>query len=254
MFNAKHLMRLLVAAIVTIDAQAATEAGAPDPNKLLEQSDMARGGGLKGVQLSSSVTEIRDGQAGSELKLQIQAAATDSLISFTEPPRVRGNRMLMQGRNMWFASPDVRKPVAISPRQRMLGEASNGDIATTNYSRDYDAALVGEGTVDGRAVWVLDLKAKSGSVAYDRIRYFVDKENALGIKAEYFAVSGNVLKTARIEYDNHVRYNGQTVRFVSRMEIADALEPSKRTVLKYWDVKVNDISSSTLSLANLTRN
>jgi hypothetical protein len=254
MFNAKHLMRLLLAAAVTFEAQAAIVDGAPDANKLLEQSDLARGGGLKGVQLSSSVTEIRDGRPGSELKLEIQAAATDSLISFTEPPRVRGNRMLMQGRNLWFASPDVRKPVAISPRQRMLGEASNGDIATTNYSRDYDAALVGEGTVDGHPVWVLDLKAKAAAVTYDRIRYYIDKEAALGIKAEYFAVSGNVLKTARIEYDNHVRHNGQTVRFVSRMEIADALEPSKRTVLKYWDVKVNDISSATLSLANLTRN
>ncbi len=131
----------------------------------------------------------------------------------------------------------------------MLGEAATGDVATTCYSRDYDATLVGEGTVDGRAVWVLDLRAKSANVAYDRIRYFIDKEAGLGINAEFFAAAGEVRKTARMEYDNHVRRNGRTVRFVSRVEIADALQPSKRTVLKYWDVRVRDSAPPTLSLA-----
>jgi hypothetical protein len=196
MFNARHWVRRLLAAAVTFDAQAGTGAQALDPNELLERSDMARGGGLQGVRMAGSATEIRDGR-----RLHRPAAAIDS------------------------------------------------DIATTNYSHDYNAALVGEGIVDGRPVWVLDLTAKTGGPAHGRIRYFVDKEHALGIKAEYFAASGNVLKTARIEYDNHVRHNGRTVRFASRVEIAEALDPAKRTILKYRDVSVHGMAPSEFGLA-----
>lgn len=246
MFKLKHLARRLLPPATT-----PARALPPDADALLEQSDRARGCGLTGVRLYSSVTEYRGEQPGSELRLEIVAAATDSLISFTSPPRLRGTRMLMRGRDMWFASPDVRQPVAISPRQPMLGEASNGDIATANYSRDYDAALVGEGTADGRPVWVLDLTAKSAAVVYERVRYFIDKDTGLGIKAEFSGSGHGVLKTARMEYDNHVRHHGTTVRFVSRIDIADAAEPGRHTVLRFWDVTVDDIAAAALSLADL---
>lgn len=235
-------------------AAAAAPVLAQSADKLLEASDLARGAGLKGIRLNSSITDFKGDKAGIELKLEIQGDGDASLVNFVDPPRVRGNKILIQGRNMWFASPDIKKPVAISPRQRMLGEASNGDIATTRYSRDYSATLAAEEVIDARPCWVLELRAKGTSVAYDRIRYFIDKKSLLGIKAEFFSVSGEVLKVARMEYDNQVSQQGSTVRFVSRMEIADALVPSKRTVIKYWDIRPGDIASAAFNLANLTRN
>jgi hypothetical protein len=255
MFKLTYFRRIaLIGALVLGACAAHAAAETQSADKLLVASDLARGGGLKGIRLYSSVTDFKGDKAGTELKLEIQGAGDDSLVNFVDPPRVRGNKILIQGRNMWFASPDVKKPVAISPRQRMLGEATNGDIATTRYGRDYNATLTGEEVIDGRSCWVLDLRAKGTSVAYDRIRYFIDKQSQLGVKAEFFSVSGDVLKMARMEYDNKVADQGHTVRFVSRMEISDALEPSKRTVLKYWDIRTDEITSAAFSLANLTRN
>lgn len=255
MFELTYLRHIVVIGMLVLGAfTARAAADVPAADKLLEASDLARGGGLKGIRINSSVTEFKGDKAGTELKIEILSVGDNSLINFVDPPRTRGNKILIQGRNMWFASPDVKKPVAISPRQRMLGQASNGDIATTRYGRDYNATLAGEEVIDGRPCWVLDLRAKGTSVAYDRIRYFIDKQSLLGIKAEFFSVSGDVLKVARMEYDNQVKRQGDTVRFVSRMEIADALEASKRTILKYWDIRLDDIASGTFNLTNLTRN
>ena len=50
--------------------------------------------------------------------------------------------MLFNDRTIWFIKPGLRKPVSISARQRLVGDAANGDIATTNYARDYDGATL----------------------------------------------------------------------------------------------------------------
>ncbi len=222
-------------------------------DQILADSDKARGGNLNGVRLKSTITEIKNGTPGTTLHLDVLSDRDNSLVVFTEPPRVRGNKMLIQGRNMWFASQDVIKPVPISPRQRMLGEASNGDIAVTRYSRDYNATLAGEEIIDGKPVWVLDLRAKGSGVAYDQVKYFVDKKTLLGLRADFHSVSGDLLKSATMEYGNSVEQKGVRHRFISKIEISDALAANKKTVLEYTAVKTDDIPSATFNLADLTR-
>lgn len=240
----------VMAAVLT---PAVADTTQPDPIQLLTQSDEARGGTFAGVTLQSTVTEYRNDNPNSSMTLEVSADKDNSLVVFTGPSRVRGNKLLVRGRNMWFASRDVSKPVPISPRQRVLGEASNGDIALTQYARDYDAKLVGADKLGDRAVWVLDLRAKASGVAYDRIRYYIDQENLLGVKAEFQAVDGTLLKTATMEYGNTVQHDGGEQSFLSLIEITDAVASSKRTVLEYSDVKAGEVSSSLFSLTGLTR-
>ena len=57
---------------------------------------------------------------------------------------------------MWIYMPTASRPIRISPLQRLMGQASNGDVARTNFATDYDAKSV---TEDGDA-FVLDLVAK----------------------------------------------------------------------------------------------
>jgi hypothetical protein len=67
--------------------------------------------------------------------LRLKAADNASLAEYLEPLRSKGSRILQVGRNMWFTKPGLRKPVAISPRQRLTGQAAIGDIAATNYTQ-----------------------------------------------------------------------------------------------------------------------
>ena len=108
----------------------------PDGKTLLQESDQARGGGLPGI-----IWEIRlvsrDGTRTDEpQRLQVKAVGESSVAETLEPARSKGGKLLQVERNMWLSRPGLSKPIPISPRQRMSGQASNGDIAATNYAGD----------------------------------------------------------------------------------------------------------------------
>ena len=112
----------------------------------------------------------------------------------------------MLDRNMWFAKPGLSKAVPISPRQKLLGGAANGDIASTNYAGDYKIVQTSEDTFNNEPCYLLDLSAVDKKATYDRIKYWISKERLVGVKAEFYTVSGKLFKTATFEYkhsDHH---------------------------------------------------
>jgi len=200
---------------------------------LLRESDRSRGGDAPGMVFESVVTAWKGGKPGKNYSLRIEADRNNSLVTFLKPEYSKGTKLLVQGRNMWFLSSDVKRPVPISPRQRLLGEASNGDIATINYTRDYAGTLTGQCEVNGKSCYVLELKARGNDVSYDRIIYYVSKEDKLGLKADYFTGSGKHFKTASLEYENRLEDHGRSIPFVSRMEIQDEVTKGEKTILTY---------------------
>ncbi|MBI5446514.1 MAG: outer membrane lipoprotein-sorting protein [Deltaproteobacteria bacterium] len=224
----------------------AASAGATDPREVLEKADRARGkvpGLVWTVKMSTA-----EGGDGREETLEVQARNEDVLATFAAPPRVKGQKILMVGRNMWFLKPGLSKPVPISPRQKLMGQAANGDIASTNYSGDYDAVLKGEEAVEGEACHVLDLTAKNKNVTYDRIVYWVSKQRLVGVRADFYTVSVKKFKSADFEYRNSIRHQGEKIPFVSRMVIRDALQAQKVTTLEYSEIAVKAIPDATFNL------
>ncbi len=223
---------------------------APDAKTILEQSDRARGGGLPGIVWEIKLAS-RDGAKVDEPQRLLVKAVDDASVAETfEPARFKGSKLLQVGRNMWLTRPGLSKPIPISPRQRMSGQASNGDIAATNYAKDYEAQLAQEEAVDGEPCHVLDLKAKHNRATYDKVRYWVSVKRNVGIKAEFYSVSGTLLKTARFDYGNTIQYEGQRVPFISRMTIRDALIDAE-TVMEFGTVKVQKVSASEFDLGQI---
>ena len=66
-----------------------------------------------------------------------------SLIRFTYPPRDKGKIMLSDWYNLWFYTPELRRPIPISRSQRLIGQISNGDVIVTNFEYAYDSTLEG---------------------------------------------------------------------------------------------------------------
>ena len=159
----------------------------------------------------------------------------------------------MQDRNMWFIKPGLSKPVPISPRQKLLGGASNGDIASTNYSGDYSIENIKDEIFNGAPCFVYDLKAKNKKVTYDRIRYWIAKARQVGLKAQFFTLSGKMFKTAFFKYDNVIEINGKARPFVSRMIIENAMIKGEKTIMAYHDIQVKEISASAFNLNLLMR-
>lgn len=222
----------------------------PDAHALLKASDQARGGGLPGIEWEIRLTS-RDGERIDDVQRLVVKAIDDSSLAETiEPLRFKGSRLLQVAGSMWLTRPGLSKPIPISPRQRMSGQAANGDIAATNYAGDYDAQLNGSEPLDGEPCHVLDLTAKHKRATYDRIRYWISVKRGVGLKAEFFSVSGKLLKTARFAYGNRIEHDGKRMPFISRMVISDALIDAE-TTMEFGTVKVRKIAAAEFDLGQM---
>ena len=223
---------------------------APDAHTILKASDTARGGGLPGIEWEIKLLS-RDGDRTDEPQRILVKAVDDSSVAETqEPVRFKGSKILQVGRNMWLTRPGLSKPIPISPRQRMSGQASNGDIAATNYAGDYSAQMARIAKVEGEPCYVLDLTAKHKRTTYDKIRYWVSVERGVGVKAEFYSVSGKLLKSASFIYKNTIEFQGKRIPFVSKMVIRDALIDAE-TTMNFGTVKVKKIRPSEFDLGQM---
>lgn len=174
-----------------------------------------------------------------------------ALALTTEPKRYQGEKILINGRAMWYVKPGLRRPISVSPQQRLVGEAANGDIASVRYSRDYRPQFAGEERLDGRDCYKLELIAVDDKVTYESILYYLDKQSLLGMRADFMTASGTVFKIARFEYRNTIEFEGRETPFVSRMRIINASFPDRFSELAYDGVAVARNPESLFMLGNL---
>ncbi|MEW5788964.1 MAG: outer membrane lipoprotein-sorting protein [Pseudomonadota bacterium] len=223
---------------------------APDAQALLERADQARGGGLPGIVWEIRI-QAREGDRQLEpQRIEVRAVDEASVAETLEPARFRGAKILQVGRNMWLTKSGLAKPIPVSPRQRMTGQASNGDIAATNYAADYTATLAGEDTLDGEPCLILELAAKHKRTTYDRVRYWVSSKREVAVQAEFYSLSGKLLKTARFDYGNEIRFEGRRIPFVSRMVIRDAIIDGE-TDMRYSNVRVRPVAAAEFELGQM---
>ena len=242
----KRFLLLIILGLLSVGVASATQPDSPDDAEILRSADRSRGGGLPGITWTVDVAVFAKPGATASEGRTIQLYVKDGAWSaeFMEPKKIRGQRLIKKGTNMWFMSPGLQKPVPISQRQRLTGGAANGDIASTNYVRDYTAMRVTDETIDGVPCYVFDLFAREKSVTYDRIRYWVSKRELLGIRADFLSSSGKLLKTARFDYDNRINVGGKATPFISQMKIDDALQSNKLTTLSYSRIAVSEVPAA----------
>jgi len=218
--------------ILTIVFLIAVRAQAEDATAVLARADQYRAP-LPSFAIDVELTSTtRDGKSESS-KFRVYGRGSDrSIVEFTAPQSEKGKYLLMLRDAMWIYMPSASRPIRISPLQRLMGQASNGDVARTSFTVDYDAAGIAE---DGRS-WVLDLAAKDPSVAYNRVRLWVDRTTYEPQRADFYVVSGKLIK--RAVYKEYGSMNGR--RAVTVVEIDDLLRPGNRTVMRYANLAARE--------------
>ena len=204
---AKHLALLALLALSSPAARAQTPAAAPlAPQEMVAAADRVRNPGQP-FRLTSTLVEYVGGKPRDSVVLTIFARENPethqygNLVRYREPPRDAGKMVLLNGSNMWFYDPASKASIRISPQQRLIGQASDGDVVTVNLARDYAAKLVGEETLQDadrqpRDCWHLDLTAATSEAIYSRVEYWLEKGTYRPIKGRFYADSGRVLKVA----------------------------------------------------------
>jgi outer membrane lipoprotein-sorting protein len=216
------------------------------PQEILKKADQARGN-VEGVEWEIEIRSVEEGQQ-QQRTIKVTARDFNSLAEFMAPAKVKGQRLLMIDRNMWFIKPGLSKAVPISPRQKLMGGAANGDIASTNYAGDYLVTLQTEDVLEGEPCYLFDLKAVDKKATYDRIKYWISRERLVGVKAEFYTVSGKLFKTAVFKYENRISIDCQAHAFISRMTIFDALVKENITDMFYRQAVVKKVPDSLFNL------
>ena len=219
-----------VAALLASLAMAAAADASLTPHEILKAADEARGN-VAGVSWQVNIQSTENDEVIDNMSYENKARGFDVSGLSLAPPKYRGQKLLMLSSSMWFYKPGLSKPVPISQRQKLLGDAAYGDIASTNYAEDYEANQLPDETIDGEDCYVFDLKAKSDKTTYDRIKYWVSKKRLLGVMAEYYTVSGKKFKSSTMDYDNRVKIDGEARPFISRITFHSTLMNSDITYL-----------------------
>jgi outer membrane lipoprotein-sorting protein len=221
------------------------------PQEILAKADEARGN-AEGIEWEIGIDSVEGGKE-QHRTIRVSARSFNSLAEFLAPANVKGQKLLMLDRNMWFAKPGLSKAVPISPRQKLVGGAANGDIASTNYAGDYKVVQASEETVGGEKCHLFDLTAVDKRATYDRIKYWISKERLVGVKAEFYTVSGKMFKTATFEYKQSITIDDQPRPFISKMVITSAVLKEDITTMVYRKAVLKKIPDATFNLNLLTR-
>jgi Outer membrane lipoprotein-sorting protein len=238
-------MRYLVLALLVIVNGAA--AADPSAQEIVSATDKVRNPG-KPFRLTSTLTEYVAGKPRDRVVLVVYAKEDPAtrqfknLVRYAEPPRDKGKMVLLDGTRMWFYDPASKVSIRISPQQRLVGQASNGDVVTVNLARDYKAAIAGEETLkdadrQDRACWRLELAAATEDAIYSRIEYWVERSSFRPVKGKYYSDSGRLLKIA---YFRDYRDELGVARPTETI-IIDAVDPSLVTTMKSSDYRFETI-------------
>lgn len=207
---------------------------------ILKAADEARGN-FKGIAWNVTIESTQNERVTDTLTYDIKARGFNISGISMEPPKYRGNKLLMINTSMWYYKNGLSKPVPISQRQKLMGDAAYGDIASTNYADNYEAAQLPDEDVNDEECYVFDLKAKSDKTTYDQIRYWISKRRLVGVKAEYFTVSGKKFKSATMDYENVVNLGGKRRPFVSRITMQSELMNGSVTYLNLRNPKISPL-------------
>ena len=232
---------------------------APDAQAILAASDDIRNPN-RPFGLTVTLIEYRNGKQSDTSTLAIYSKTDPrsgqfrSLIRFVAPPRDANKLMLKSGNDLWFYDPANKASIRISPQQRLLGQAANGDVVTVNLARDYGAQLAGEEDIqDGERVtrrcYKLALNATSPDVTYDHIENWIEAGSSRPVKAKFYSASNRLLKTA---YYRHFRNELGRERPTETV-IIDGLDPNWVTVMRYSDFAWREIPDAWLQRDYLPR-
>ncbi len=171
-----------------------------------------------------------------------------SLVVFKSAGEL-GQKVLMLDDKFWIFLPNTRRPIRITPMQKLLGEASVGDIATLTWSEDYDGTIVDRNiTEQGINSIKLDLNSTRKGTTYHRIELFVSQEEYFPLKANLYLKSGKLAKVACYESGT---MNDQ--RRVVVMTLVDRINKHQKTRVNYQGMENKTIADKFYNPAYLVR-
>jgi len=164
---------------------------------------------------------------------------------FISPASEKGRSTLRLEENMWLYIPNVGKPVRITSLQSVVGGIfNNADILRLDYAEEYHVVEV----EDLENEYLLHLKAKTNTVAYDKLKMWADKKKNLPNKIECLTEASMLIKT--IYFKQIKDFGGGIVR-PSLIETDSPLHQGYKSVMIFAGIKKREFKDEVFTLSFL---
>lgn len=227
----KKITTILAMCLLLVSASFAF--AAPTPQQVLQYVDEVRAPDPNFI-FTVQATLIEKPNASKNIFSVMVRESKKSLVLYREPVKQRGRVLLMDGPDMWIFIPGTSRALRISPQQQLVGGVSHADIARVVFSLDYTADRLELVEENGKKLLKLFLTAK-GNTPYKSIVLYCTY-NYEPVKAEFFSLSGKLLRTAH--YENYQMVLGRNRPMSVRM--ISAVTDTENVLLTYSTMEIKE--------------
>jgi len=216
-------------------------AGAQDGNSLLLQVD--RNLNPDSYESYKKLINIEpDGRKKEFILFTVKKGKDKVAALFLSPASEKGRSTLRLGENMWLYIPNVGKPIRITSLQSVVGGVfNNADILRLDYTSEYNV----EKMEDMEGEYLLHLKAKTRTVAYDRLKMWVRKETLVPEKIECLTEAAMLVKTI---YFKDVKDFGDGIVRPAVIETDSPLYKGYRSVMIFAAMKARALDDEVFTM------
>ncbi len=231
-----HKFKVILIALLTVIPLSAL-----DGNELLQKLD--RNLSPESFESYRKLINIEPNGRQKEFVLFTAKKGADKVATvFISPASEKGRSTLRLDENMWLYIPNIGKPVRITSMQSVVGGIfNNADILRLDYATEYNV----EKMEDLGTQYLLHLKAKTNTVAYDRLRMWVDKKRTLPDKIECMTEASMLIKT--IHFKEVKNFGGGIVR-PSVVETNSPLHEGYKSVMIFAGIKKREFKDEVFTL------
>ena len=173
---------------------------------------------------------------------------------FLSPASEKGRATLRVGENMWLYIPNVGRALRITSLQSVTGGIfNNSDILRVDYQAEYNAVKISK--IDqkgpsGSQLLQLDLKAKTGAVAYDKLEMLIDPKLKSPTLIRAITVSGLLIKTI---YFKKITDFGQGIKRPAVVETDSPLYKGYKSIIVFAKIKPRELSPEVFTTDYMSR-
>ena len=161
---------------------------------------------------------------------------------FISPASEKGRSTLRLGENMWLYIPNVGKPIRITSLQSVVGGVfNNSDILRLDYSSEYNVEKI----EDIGDEYILYLKAKTKTVAYDKLKMWANKEKLVPVRIECLTETSMLVKT--IYFKDIKDFGGGIVR-PAVIETDSPLYKGYKSVMIFAKMKARELDDEVFTM------
>jgi hypothetical protein len=161
---------------------------------------------------------------------------------FLSPASEKGRSTLRLDDNMWLYIPNVAKPIRITSLQSVVGGVfNNADILRLDYATEYSV----EKTEEQDGEYILHCKARTRTVAYDRLTIRVKKKTLLPTRIDCKTEADMLIKT--LSFKEVKDFGGGIVR-PSVIETESPLYQGYKSVMIFANIKAREFKDEVFTL------